>query len=368
MKILFLSSSLAPHFGGAAVSESALSAELSKEHNVLVLSRQDRLDKEFVERQGIKSTLPFKPISVLFAFLKPGHPLNREIRSSDVFHLNGHWFWENYFFARLCYRYGVPYILHPRGMLWVAYRRPYLKKLFNLILGNWIVSHASKVILLSEFERNHCEGYPVKEDNLTVFPNGIRCVEGGGDSLSTGSYFLYLGRIEPRKNLEFLIRVFSQIYKKNSSVQLRLVGPVERNYDSLLKRLVSKYKLEEVIKIQSAVYNQEKIDLLRNASAVIYPAKGEPFGRTIFEAFAAGTLCLIPTNSGGVEYVEKFAPFVIYEEKSEDSLATKMQEVLALTYSERNQHIKNSQNWVSTHLDWTAITQKIVKIYHQILD
>lgn len=367
MKILFLSSSLAPQFGGAAFSESALSSALGKQHDVVVLSRKNRVDSSFAKNQGIKKLISFSPLSAFRAFLNPGHLLAREIRSCNVFHLNGHWFWENYFFARLCYRYGVPYVLHPRGMLWVAYRKPKLKKLFNLLLGNWIVTHASRVILLSQFEKNHCEAYGLKTDCTVVIPNGISSFSGVLEMGLPEPYFLYLGRIEPRKNLEFLIKVFSEFYKTNPTCKLRLIGPVEKKYDQLLRELVSDLKLENAITFEPAVYGIEKEKVLKNSLAVIYPAFEEPFGRTTFEAFAAGTLCLIPEDSGGAEYVKKFAPYMIYGNNEIESLKMKMDSVFSMPQSQRVKHVEVCRRWVSTHLDWTAITQQVLQIYSQVL-
>lgn len=367
MKILFLSSSLAAHFGGAAVSESSLAFELSKDHDLLLLSRSNRWDRNFTDAQGLTKVRSFSPISVFIAFLNPWHSLNTEIRNADLFHLNGHWFWENYFFARLCCRYHTPYVLHPRGMLWTTYRRPKLKKIFNILIGNWIVRHADKVILLSKFEEQQCHTYRLKKENFIVIPNGIAPIQCIKAEEPTLSYFLYLGRIEARKNLEFLIRSFVLFNSENAYSQLRLVGPVERNYDERLKELIANLRLEKKITIEAPIYGLEKTKLLTGAIAVIYPAIEEPFGRTIFEAFAAGTLCILPEKSGGAEYVEEFAPNLIYHDTSEASLNEKLKQTYALPISERSQQIKICQSWVAKHLDWPAITERVVKTYKEIV-
>ena len=84
--------------------------------------------------------------------------------------------------------------------------------------------------------------------------------------------------------------------------------------------MIANLRLEKKITIEAPIYGLEKTKLLTGAIAVIYPAIEEPFGRTIFEAFAAGTLCILPEKSGGAEYVEEFAPNLIYHDTSEASL------------------------------------------------
>lgn len=364
MKILFLSSSLAPQFGGAAVSESTLCGKLSSEHEVVVLSRKNRLDLAFTAKQGIKKVVSFKPSEVVKAFFDSEHYLCQLIQKAEVFHLNGHWFWENYFFARLCTRYDIPYILHPRGMLWVSYRRPLLKRVFNLVLGNWIVSHASKIILLSEFERTQLANYSIKEENLIVIPNGVEIAElESSSSKPDESYLLYLGRIEERKNLKFLIRSFEKAYQKNRALKLRLVGPFERGYEQILIKLIRELNLGEVVRVEGPLYGKDKEELLKGAQAVIYPAQGEPFGRTVFEAFAAGTLCLTPLQSGGAEYVRKFAPELLYPDHSEDMLAKKILNVGKMALDHRRRLIFEARSWVEQNLDWSLISKKILDSY-----
>ncbi|MFM8315566.1 MAG: glycosyltransferase [Deltaproteobacteria bacterium] len=367
MNILFLTSSLAPHFGGAAFSESALSSELSKKNQVTVLSRLNRVDPEFAKTQGIGRVEAFRPIEVLIAYFFSFHRLAKAVSKADIFHLNGHWYWENYFFARLCNKYRVPYVFHPRGMLWVGYRKPRIKKMFNVLLGNWIASHAAKVILLSEFEKEHCRPYPLKAENLVVVPNGIDSTDRSPTMSQSSQYFLYLGRIEPRKNLEFLIRAFKIFFDKNNSCALRLMGPVERKYDVRLRALIKKLSLENIVQFEEPKYGEEKNQVLRGAQAVIYPAFEEPFGRTVFEAFAAGTLCLVPEKSGGSEYVKKFVPEAIYESNSEVALAKKMEAILSLHQPIRSNWIQQSQNWISKNLNWKSISNDVLEIYQQVL-
>jgi glycosyltransferase involved in cell wall biosynthesis len=358
---------MAPRFGGAAVSESCLSAHLSEKHQVTVLSRNDRADAAFAKEQGVAKLITFSPFSVLLAFLNPKHPISREVASSDLFHLNGHWFWENYFFARLCYRYQIPYVLHPRGMLWGAYRKPQLKRLFNFLIGNWIASHASKVILLSEFEKRHCEKYPIQSQKLVVIPNGIDAPSEMHLEQQIENYFLYLGRVEPRKNLEFLIEGFATFFKQKKDFKLRIVGPVERGYDESLNQLIRDRNLEGVVTIEPAVYGDKKRLLLQKAKAVVYPAIEEPFGRTVFEAFSEGTLCVVPDKSGGAEYVRQFAPGLIYQEDDVGSLAERLSSICQMPDEKRSEQLKKSQVWVSLNLNWGSITRRVISLYEQVV-
>ena len=52
-------------------------------------------------------------------------------------------------------------------------RKPVLKRLFNVLLGNWVVSHAARVIALSHFEVSQFSPYKLPAGRIIILPNGI---------------------------------------------------------------------------------------------------------------------------------------------------------------------------------------------------
>lgn len=117
--------------------------------------------------------------------------------------------------------------------------------------------------------------------------------------------FVWAGRMDPVKNLSFLIDAFSEVFKKNSRYLLLLVGDGLQRLG--LEKLVKKLNLEKNIKFIGWVYNP--FIYLANADAVVFPSLSEGYGLVAMEAAAAGTP-VIMTDVGVANYELKPGPKV----------------------------------------------------------
>ncbi|MEZ4750737.1 MAG: glycosyltransferase family 4 protein [Bdellovibrionota bacterium] len=367
LRVVVVSSGLAPQFGGAAVSEASLCAFLSQHADVTVLCRGDAVDGEFVQGFGLNGVVRYHPAEIYEAWKNKAEWIHKLLDAADVLHLNGHWRWENYFFARLCKRKGVPYVLHPRGMLLVGHRKTLLKYVFNLLIGNWIVRHASKVIALSQYETRHFDGYGLPARAVQIIPNGIPVGAKKEVVLPANihlpeKYFLYYGRVEKRKNLVFLVNAFAEYVKAGGSAHLLIMGPVERGYDRTIKAAADVKDVAFRVHLLAPQYDDTRWELVRRSLAVVYPALEEPFGRVPFEAVAVGTVPIIPDRSGSAEYLKWHIPSAIYKQEDAHSLSA------ALLRAEKGsiEGASAAQEWVKNALDWKHISRAVLDLYREV--
>ena len=374
MRIIVSSQALTPWYGGSAISEASLSAHLSKFADVTVLCPQGNLDYAFARSFGVKEVREYQPIEVFDAWKDNTHWLSQCLDGADIFHMNGHWKWENYFFARLCKKKGIPYILHPRGMLLVDQRKPVLKRLFNLTIGNWVARHAARVIALSHFEVAQFAPYKLSSNRITVLPNGVDAPKlTGADDIPLGlnedyPFFLYLGRLVDRKNILFLLDAFSHYRLSGGQAVLLLVGPVERDYDQKIEARINELKLGGLARILPPVYGNEKWQFMKKARAVIYPTIDEPFGRVPFEAIAAGAFPIVPDESGSAEYLTPFLPECIYRHQDVQSLVSVMSGLELKRKNTDTESLVKAQGWVRDVLDWDKVAGSVMKIYEEALE
>jgi glycosyltransferase involved in cell wall biosynthesis len=115
-------------------------------------------------------------------------------------------------------------------------------------------------------------------------------------------FVLFVGTLEPRKNLIRLIEAFARIY--DSKVQLVLVGGKGWLYDELFGR-VQDLDLREAVIFPGYVMNDD-LPLWYNAATIVaYPSVYEGFGLPVLEAQACGTPVLtsdvssLPEAAGG---------------------------------------------------------------------
>lgn len=110
-------------------------------------------------------------------------------------------------------------------------------------------------------------------------------------------YILYLGTIEPRKNILAVIEGYEML-RKNSphKPSLVLAGALGWLYDKILKKIkTSAYQND--IKLLRFVPEMLKAELYRGAKVFIFPSFFEGFGFPPLEAMACGTPVIAAYNS-----------------------------------------------------------------------
>lgn len=147
------------------------------------------------------------------------------------------------------------------------------------------VSHAAA--------RDISDVFDVDPGRITVIHHGISHGVFAGDvPLSselegrvTGPYVLYLGNVEPRKNLVALVRAFERRELKDLGVGLVIAGRRAWRYASTM---------EEISRSPNTTYidfvsDSDRTALMRGASLFAFPSLYEGFGLPVLEALAAGT-------------------------------------------------------------------------------
>jgi glycosyltransferase involved in cell wall biosynthesis len=108
-------------------------------------------------------------------------------------------------------------------------------------------------------------------------------------------YVLYVGTLEPRKNLVRLIRAYRRAATTGIPHALVLAGPLGWHHQSLLREIALAGPGDIVL--TGAVGPAERDGLYRLASAFMYPSLYEGFGLPVLEAMARGIPVVTSTAS-----------------------------------------------------------------------
>lgn len=118
-------------------------------------------------------------------------------------------------------------------------------------------------------------------------------------------YFLYVGTIEPRKNLPVLFEAWQQVLQHRpealKDTELLLAGGVGHGGKDIIP-MIAKMKLEKSVRHLGYVSHNHKIMLLKRATAFVFPTLYEGFGLPVLEAMQLG-VPVITTNTSSIPEV-----------------------------------------------------------------
>lgn len=102
-------------------------------------------------------------------------------------------------------------------------------------------------------------------------------------------YLLYLGALEPRKNVLSLIEMFDLVPSLGRDFSLRLVGAGDPVYRAAIEARIAASPNRDRIEIVPTAGRDVALRLLRHATALILPTLAEGFALPVLEALALGT-------------------------------------------------------------------------------
>jgi glycosyltransferase involved in cell wall biosynthesis len=176
---------------------------------------------------------------------------------------------------------------------------------------NWFtdyaVQYADKLIAVSEAtKKDILAHYPdVSEDKIRVIYHGFDGTLFGRPApadiltrfrIRPRNYLLYVGAIQPRKNLTVLFEAFERVKKIYPEAQLVLAGEKAWLWEDILKE-VERYSFGEDIIFTGKVSFQDLAALYQNARMFIFASLYEGFGIPVLEAMASGTPVICANNS-----------------------------------------------------------------------
>ncbi len=126
-------------------------------------------------------------------------------------------------------------------------------------------------------------------------------------------YFFFLGTIEPRKNIEILVRSFIKTNLVSKGYRLVLAGSLGWKEKNILHLIRTTPGVTWI----GYVSEEEKNVLLQQASVFVYPSLYEGFGFPVLEARAAG-IPVITSNRSSLPDVAGEHALLIHPDSSDD--------------------------------------------------
>lgn len=234
-----------------------------------------------------------------------------------------------------------PEFYSPKRRLWHHLMRP--RELFG---------RADHIIAVSEATRRDLmELYDIEEARISVIYSGVSLEEGVGGvrdwRVLPERFILYLGTLEPRKNVVSLVEAFSAIAEAipQDLVIAGLPGWLLEPLERAIRTSPVRARIHQI----GFVPDYLKASLYRAADLFVYPSFYEGFGFPPLEALLAGTPVVTAYNSALPEVVGEWATLIDPYKPAE--LAAVVQELLqrpAPVTAETQAQIRERFSWNKT--------------------
>jgi len=232
---------------------------------------------------------------------------------------------------------------------------PYLKSVLENIDIMTAVSNSA-----AEYAKS------LTELEIKIIPNGINIKDYNltrqPDNLDIPT-ILFIGRLERRKGVKYLIKAFALLQNKHPNVQLIIAGDGPGR--NKLEDLVQSLGLNNV-SFLGYISEKDKKILLAKSNLFCSPAIfGESFGIVLLEAMAAGIVTVAGNNSGYKEVLKDVGSLSLADPLQCQDFAQKLELFLY------NQDLRKLwQHWAKDYIkqfSFTTIVDKYEALYSQAL-
>ena len=200
----------------------------------------------------------------------------------------------------------------------------------------WSVRAARRVIAISEATKSDLiEHYHVPPERIAVVYHGIDEQLGPAEHDAVirvreligvpGRFILFVGTLQPRKNLVRLVEAFGTVADEDPEISLVLAGGRGWKMDEIDQAIDASRHRNRIV-LPGYVSDSDLLALYSAASALALPSLYEGFGLPALEAMACGTPVLVSNRGSLPEIVDDAA--VVVEALDSTAIAAGLRQVL----------------------------------------
>lgn len=375
MRILNVSSALSLKSGGGTAERTF---QMSRSFGragfaCTVLTLRIGLDAERIGALAPANVVALECLWRRFYVPRPSWKIVRKlVNDADIVHLIGHWGILNvlaYVAARAA---GKPYVVCPAGALPLFGRSAWLKRLYNLIVGNAVIRHAAGWIAVTPSELAHFEAYGIPASSVTVIANGVSeedfpAVDRADflrkHGLADDPIILFVGRLNPIKGPDLLLASFAQISARFPRHHLVFVGP-DGGMLAELRERTGHLGLVDRVHFLGHLDGGDKAGAYQAAQLLVVPSRQEAMSIVALEAGISGTPVLL-TDQCGFDEIAGLDPRLVVPASS-DGLAAGLLALLG-DAGELRQIGVRTRLFVREKYAWPTIITRYLDLYRRIL-
>lgn len=201
--------------------------------------------------------------------------------------------------------------------------------------------------------------------DIKVIPNGIdlsKYRHKRKADVTREKLVLYIGRLEKRKGVKYLIDAFARLNEPNCKLIIAGEGPYRKKLESRVIQLGL-----NTVEFLGYINESDKIELYRKADVFSSPAiYGESFGIVLLEAMACGTPIVAANNPGYVSVLQDRGMISLVNPKDTEQYARRLSLLLNDNYL-----VALWRKWASIYIkqfDYKNIIDQYERLYNDLMN
>jgi len=300
----------------------------------------------------------------LFFSLRFLFSIYKEIKSSDIVHIQSIFFLPAYFSSIACRLLKIPYVVSPRGAIIKVHfkKNTIFKNLWMIFFGRYILEKAQAVVFTSGWEERAMREFKLNLNNTVVIHNGIDLNKRKQLQKSLKplfNYIFFIGRISYIKGLDRLLKSMKYI---DNEVKLLIAGNDEEGYRSEVLSLINELGLGGRVIFLGEI-DEDKWTYYKYAQLTVLPSYSENFGNVIVESLSMQTPVVVTKEVGAADIVQDFAVGLV-SEGDPKKLALNINKILC----DKNLRYRLGSNSIKLGavLAWPKISNLYLDLYLKI--
>ncbi len=235
------------------------------------------------------------------------------------------------------------------------------------------IKAADGIVTISEFSRRSIlDRFPVDEKKIKVIPLGVDSdwksepaeadlARVRAELAPLGPFLLFVGALEPRKNLGRLVEALRILHDRDRKVPLLIVG--RPGGDSVRVRdTIERLGLGPMVKLPGYLDANSVRCLYRLAAALVFPSLAEGFGLPVLEAMAGG----LPVAASGTSAIPEVAgdAALLFDPASPEDIAEKVGQLLDDSQVRRGLAEKGRRR--AALFDWKKTAAQTLEFYYAL--
>ncbi|MEJ1178643.1 MULTISPECIES: glycosyltransferase family 4 protein [unclassified Pseudarthrobacter] len=257
--------------------------------------------------------------------------------------------------------------VHGVASRWIqGVRSPANEAVWRFRVGRAIRSANHVITVSNSSALDIQEVFDVSPEKITVIPHGIDIAKFSTPTEISPElqasiperFALYLGNIEPRKNLDALVQAFNDPEIAGLNVPLIIAGKPAWDFKKTMETIEASINVRHI----GFVSDNDRTALMQRCSLFLFPSLYEGFGFPVLEALAAGAV-VASSRRGSLKEVG--GPALVLNELDTEGLIEGIREALT-DENKRSECLERGRDW-ATGFSWKESVQAHVDVYESLL-